>query len=283
MAQSVLGTRRKVAGLRIAAPFLPVRGPRRAGMAESTGDVDEPHTEPPSSDAGAGILCPCTVLEIPQDASVEQARAAAEEAVKNLPKGGAEWILNMKLAAFGAIVSAKLGEEKAWELYKQLRPKRHPFNLYVKDTPPGIPQRPPRADAPPGDDTQAQASASEGVPRPTSTSGAARGSSSASGAVEDEGTSQTPDKSYWWQVRLGPDRKRRWGWADDDVNGLLEEAFEAGDATATAEIEGWVYYYDLVHMMQTSGSPGTERAIRRVMCEGDANGDWWFGEVATRS
>ena len=106
------------------------------------------------------------------------------------------------------------------------------------------------------------------MPATTNTSGDARGSNSLNKATQTEGTSQEPEKYYWWQVKKGPPKKRRWGWVDENVNSRLEEAFHAGNKEATADIDGWTYHYDLVTGTQISPSEAVmTREIRHVICD----------------
>ena len=79
-------------------------------MATSIVDIEESDQEMASNVGDAGLCSPHSVLDIPHDASVDEARDAAEAAIKQMSeRGGNEWILNMKLAAFAAIVTDKLG------------------------------------------------------------------------------------------------------------------------------------------------------------------------------
>ena len=238
-----------------------------------------------------GQNCLFETLEIPRGASVEQAQAAAEEAVmKQTERGESQETLNMKLAAFAALVSIKWDKDRrwAWKLFEQVRRQKPPFNISVHDGEQrGLPQPPPRARAPPGGNReqkraplptppappQVGPSSGEGVPATTTTSKNARSSSSWILAIRQEDTSQEPDEEYWWQVQKGPPRKRKWGFVDEHVNSCLEEAWRAGNPETTAWIDGWEYYYDLFAMTQTSpGEAATQREIRRVILIGESDG-----------
>ena len=261
-------------------------------MAKSSDDMDTSFQESPSSVGCAGLCCPHSVLEISHDASVEEARAAAEGFVMQLSgRGGSEWILNMKLAAFAAIVTTKLGEDRAWDLYQEVRPKNPPFNVFVdrreergRHGPP-----PPQAGAhPPEGDIQEERAplpgsqagpSSNGVWGPT-TNSSVDGDGWSIVPVQHKGTSQEPEEIYWWQVKKGPAGKRKWGWMDDNVSKRLEEAFRAGDAETTVDIDGWLYSYDFIAKTQTSpGEAATARAIRRVICDGNSDEGWSVREA----
>ena len=47
------------------------------------------------------------------------------------------------------------------------------------------------------------------------------------------------EKTYWWQVRKGPAKKRRWGWVDHNVNIKLEAAYQKGLTECFAVVEEW--------------------------------------------
>ena len=258
-------------------------------MANASWEIEEPDQEMASSLGDADL--PHMVLEIPRDASVEQARAAAEEAIKQMSeRGGTEWIVNMKLAAFAAVVSAKLGEEQAWKLYLEVRSKMPAPKRFMdgrkeralpRPPPPppagGLPQPPP---APAG----APLASRDDVAPTTNTSHDAADSSWAIVPCQQEGMSQKLEETYWWQVKKGPAGKRRWGWMGDNVNERLEEAFRAGHDEVTADIDGWTYSYDLVAMMQTSPfEAATRREIRRVICDGDSDEGYSLRCVAVGS
>ena len=269
----------RLLGLRIAAPWLqgpdcPTRN-RHAAMPAATGKSSD------KSDDCAGMNCPYKVLGIPQDADVVQAVAAAEGAVMQLSaREGSAWILNMKLAAFAAIVSKQVGEDQAWNLYQQIRPKNLDGYVFVdhreaRDVP-ALPA--PDDDAPDWGDMEDDEQRT--VERPEETGPQPNGNmpplpeaaDDADGAgssimpAQQGGTSQGPqEECFWWQVKKGHAKKRRWGWVDENVNSRLEEAFHAGLQNTTAEIDGWTYEYDLVTMIQTSPvEERTEREIRRV-------------------
>ena len=237
-----------------------------------------------SSDGSAGRCCPYDVLGIPPDASVELARAAAEDAVKKvLERGGKDWIMNMKLAAFATIVSNKLGEDKAWELYQEVGPKKFAgLNVFV-DRREDLPQHPApaacgkAAHSKRGDKkavglvAKVSLSEDEGMEAANNYSDDGMDVNSPNVPTEQKGTSHASETMYWWQVRKGAAGKRRWGWVDEKVNDRLEDAFEGGCNETDAEIDGWTYHYDFVTMTQTSPLEArTQREIRRVVWEGDS-------------
>lgn len=237
-----------------------------------------------SSDAPAGRCCPYDVLGIPRDASVELARAAAEDAVtKVLERAGKDWIMNMKLAAFAAIVTTKLGEDKAWELYQEVGPKRFAALNVFGSSRGDLPQRPAlAADARPEDSKRKDKGATtliakvslsedEGMQATSPTESDGMDVNAANVPSEQKDTSQVPEAKYWWQVKKGPAGKRKWGWVNKHVNDRLEDAFEEGLPETDADIDGWTYHYDLVNMVQTSpGEAGTQREIRREIWEEDS-------------
>ena len=102
-------------------------------------------------DTAEVLCCPYKVLRIAKCSSVEEAQAAAERAIMTMSAGGGnEWIVNMKLAAFAAIVQTELGEDKAWKLYREVRQKNPGLKVVdlVRDAH-DVGQRPP-ADGSPG-------------------------------------------------------------------------------------------------------------------------------------
>ena len=288
MAQSIVGIVGKAVGLRVAAPFVLVSGTPPIAMAASSGTTGAAHMESSSSAERAGLCSPYNVLEIPHDASVEQAGKMAQRAVLHAGRmdieheAGSEFIVNMKLAAFAAIASSEYGEDEAWELLQQVRSRRHPLTVFAdRRGSPGPPPHPPPASS------QAGKSSGKGKPSPTppapsqappwtettsNTSGEAHGSDSAIVPHQPQVTSQEPETGYGWQVRKGRPGKRWWGWVDDKVNFRLEMAFQRGHREVTAEIDGWTYCYDLIAMTQTSpNAAATEREIRRVICIDDSD------------
>ena len=239
-------------------------------------------------DTAEVLCCPYKVLRIAKCSSVGEAQAAAERAIMTMSAGGGnEWIVNMKLAAFAAIVQSELGEEKAWQLYREVRQKNPGLKVVdlVRDAH-DVGQRPP-ADGSPGQHKPGlpeQSEQGEGA-RPAGAKRAGRASSAASDdaggsnweivPVNEENTSHDPEKSYWWQVRKGQAGKRRWGWVDENINGRLEAAYGQGQRETTAELDEWTYKYDLVDMMQTStGQAVTKREIRRVAYDPNSDEGW---------
>ena len=228
---------------------------------------------------GPEEVSPHSVLGVPADASVEDARDAAEAAVSQMSgREGSEWLLNMKLAAFAAIVTDKLGALVAWQLYQQVRPKQPTNNnLQFQRDIRGLAEPPPPPSRVPPPRPSAGAARRQPPARGLSDKAADESRSSSWEVVTDsqEGASMEVEDVFWWQVRKGPKDKRKWGWMDEQVNARLEEAWEGERNEVYAEIDGWEYLYDLVAMTQTSQSAeGTTRRIRRVICDGNDREGW---------
>ena len=122
-------------------------------MATSMVDIEESDQD---SVPGPEEVSPHSVLGVPADASLEDARDAAKAAVSQMSgREGSEWLLNMKLAAFAAIISDKLGAVVAWQLYHQVRPKEPAnSNLQFQRDARGLAEPPPppsRVPPPPPD------------------------------------------------------------------------------------------------------------------------------------
>ena len=219
---------------------------------------------------------PFDVLLIPRDASVQRAREAANQAVRELSnQPGSEWILNMKIAAYAAVVAMKTNEDP-YEHYQQVRRPERPKKVFRHSRP-----------ARKTDDLAAETAGTTTTPATTPrarSSGEEKGDSAGSSgtrgatskrAAKSGGTPKEKEKKYWWQVKKGPTGRRRWGWMDDDIHSRLEGAYGRGLNETTATINGWTYHYDLVGMTQTSPNEAeTVRQIRRVICDGDDEEGW---------
>lgn len=108
-------------------------------------------------------------------------------------------------------------------------------------------------------------------PEPTTAATAllAGGSSGASDSQPAAGREPAPEpvtEGWHWQVRLGrPGGKKKWGWCSNELSAHLEHCLQNNIWETTFEMDGWMYYYDLEAMEQTSpGTNATERTLRRV-------------------
>ena len=76
------------------------------------------------------------------------------------------------------------------------------------------------------------------------------------------------DRAEFWQYRGGTAGHGKWKWMDAECSRILEDAYQAGEESVTMDAEdGWVYYYDLIEMTQTSipsdDQPRVTRPIQR--------------------
>ena len=257
-------------------------------MAKAIVDLSESDTEMGSDVRVPETISPYSVLGVPRNASVEEARDAAERMIMQMVGRGGyqEWIMNMKLAAFGAIADEKLGEVVAFQLYFELHQKLPPVNMHgIRLNERGLAVPPPAPpDGPRGITYVGATPKRPPQPRNSGRSSGSAATSAARGSVgselsikpyKQEGASEGKDEVYWWQVKKGQTGKRKWGWVDDHVNDRLEKAFKDGVTEITAEIDGWQYVYNFESMTQTSpGEGATKRQIRRVICDGDSDEGW---------
>ena len=71
------------------------------------------------------------------------------------------------------------------------------------------------------------------------------------------------DAEWVWQVRAGK-KHSYWATVADDCARILEHAYQNQLDSTTWDWDGWLYYYEMSTMMQTSPGEGTERRIRRI-------------------
>ena len=81
-----------------------------------------------------GLCCPWCVLQVSHNSTVDQARDSTFRSVEHAQAcGGSEWIVNMKVAAYGEIVTRSLGSEQALQRVGELLPRHRasPWALWL--------------------------------------------------------------------------------------------------------------------------------------------------------